>query len=125
MAAPSTVPYRMGNEGTSVQGNTTKGLATPGAYLLNTSTGSFPIFGTITNFNNVGFMNDCDDAYLIMPGFQIIVYTDYNWSESSWTGNNSTGTVPICLATSYVNRGSSCKLYYGSISDTNLIGTLG
>jgi hypothetical protein len=86
------------------------GLGIPGAYLLNTSTGSFPIYYTISNYANY-FMNDCDDAYLIMPGFRIIVYVD-GYDSDAWDSGQNDNGYPICLATSHVNRGSSCRLYY-------------
>jgi hypothetical protein len=64
---PTNLPYTVNN-----------GLvnpATPGAYLNNTGTGSFPVFCSITSFTNYGMENIVDIA-ILMPGYKIILYVD-------------------------------------------------
>ena len=91
--------------------------ATPGAYLfngVNPGYGSFPIFSSITNYITFG-MNDIDDNYLVMPGYKIIVYVNDNYGGNSTTIDNTASSSILFQATSNVNQGSSCKLYYNGV----------
>jgi hypothetical protein len=85
---------------------------TPGAYLINSSHGAFPIFCSMSWFGNQYGMNDIDDFYLIMPGYKLIVYTDGSYSNNSTTFDNTSYQNIRYLLTNYANKGSSCRLYY-------------
>jgi hypothetical protein len=90
------------------------GSAIPGAYLVNGGIGSFPIFYSLTDYNNY-FMNDIDDGYWVLPGFHIIVYSASNYTgDIVCDANNTDGSYTFYYTNSSVNRGSSCRLYYNN-----------
>lgn len=89
-----------------------------GAYLVSTSSGAFPIFLSIADYNSWG-MENIDDKYIVLPGYKIVVYTEVGYAGLSSTFDNTTGnsvkvysledTGSIQL---YINRGASCELYF-------------
>ena len=99
----------------------------PGAFLINGGNGSFPIFCSITNYDTWG-MNDIDNYYIVMPGYQLITYQSSGYGSQNGYVNNVDGKVPVYYAftSSYDDSSSSCELYFGGtkitvagISDTN------
>jgi hypothetical protein len=102
----------------------------PGAFLINSGNGSFPIFCSIDNFSTWG-MNDIDNYYLVMPGYKLLTYPSSGYVLSSTTSqngiyDNTTGESPLYYNSTYADHGSSCKLYFkgneikvSGISDTN------
>lgn len=89
----------------------------PGAYLINKGVGSFPIFCSIGSYTTWG-MNNLDDYYLIMPGYSLTVYKEGGYSSDRWSYSN-TGLLPVYWTGFSENNCSSCKLYFGNISDDN------
>jgi hypothetical protein len=71
---------------------------------------SYNIFGSVANYGNF-LRHDVDDAYLILPGYRLIVYSE-SYSKIILDSDNTTGTKPIVSLPSPVNNGSSCRLYY-------------
>jgi hypothetical protein len=114
---PNNLPFQIlnNNQDTSlVTSSYSPGI--PGAYLMNgvnPGVGSFPIFCSI-NYSTFG-MNDIDDNYLVMPGYKIIVYVNDNYGGNSTTIDNTASSSILFQATSNVNQGSSCKLYYNGV----------
>jgi hypothetical protein len=98
--------------------------AYPGAYLLNYNSdkrgGSFPIFCSIISYSSWG-MNNLDDYYLIMPGYSLVVYKEGGYDADRWSWDNSTYSTPKYWSSFADNNCSSCKLYFGSVSDDNEI----
>ena len=94
--------------------------AYPGAYLINNKNGSFPIFCSIISYTSWG-MNNLDDYYLILPGYSLTVYKEGGYDADRWSWDNSTYSTPKYWTGFSTNNCSSCKLYFGSISDANEI----
>lgn len=93
---------------------------TPGAYMVNSNYGSFPIFCSIPNYQTLGMTNGssgCDNYYIIMPGYSIYVYTSTNYGGSVWSWYNE-NSYPVIQTTGYIDRGLSCKLFIGGNKDT-------
>ena len=88
---------------------------TPGAYMINSGGGSFPIFCSIPNYQTLGMTNGssgCDNYYIIMPGYAIYVFTIANYGNGSLTFYKyNSNNYPIIVATSNVDRGLCCYLY--------------
>ena len=59
-------------------------------------------------------MNDRDDIWLIMPGFQLQVFSDYNYSGLILSIRNA-GGVPIHAVPTVLNSASSCKLFFNGV----------
>jgi len=105
---PTNLPYTVNN-----------GLvnpATPGAYLNNNGSGSFPVFCSITSFTNYGMENIVDIAVL-MPGYKITLYVDAAYAGVATTYTNTTGSNITVQATT-PSTASSCKLYYKDVEIT-------
>lgn len=111
---PTNLPMQVSEPTSTGSGISNINPATPGAYLFNGNDGSFPIFSSITNYAAFG-MNDLDDNYLVMPGYKIIVYVNDNYGGNSTTIDNTASSSILFQATSNVNQGSSCKLYYNGV----------
>jgi hypothetical protein len=114
---PTNLPMQVSEPTSTGSGISNINPATPGAYLfngVNPGYGSFPIFSSITNYITSG-MNDIDDNYLVMPGYKIIVYTNGAYEGNSTTIDNTASSSILFQATSNVNQGSSCKLYYNGV----------
>ena len=100
--------------------------AFPGVWFINFQQFYFPIFTSLSSYidsytnwinNNTGF-NDLDNQYIVMTGFKLIVYQDINYGSSNTTFDNTDGNRPLYGDTSYMDRGSSCKLYFnGNLID--------
>jgi hypothetical protein len=90
----------------------------PGAYMIDGGTGATPIYssynvvGTDTNVK----LHDRDDAFLVMPGFRLVVYTTTgtSFSGSTTTVDNTRGLKPMYANSRYPNNAYSMKLYYGA-----------
>ena len=83
----------------------------PGAYLVNSGYGAFPIFCSIANLGNVG-SSDCDNKYIVMPKYKLIIYRDdYNTTSPKTIDNETTNTIKISNS-NYADQITSCKLYY-------------
>jgi hypothetical protein len=87
-----------------------------GAYLIDGSTGSYPIASTIDSLIDSNLTNDADDAFIVMPGYKIIVFANGIDSIPAVTFDNTEGTVPkyynMAGTSVGVNQASSCRLYY-------------
>jgi hypothetical protein len=59
-------------------------------------------------------MNDRDDIWLIMPGFRLVVYSEFIYTGVILDITNS-GTVPIHTYPTSNNLASSCKLYFNGV----------
>ncbi len=107
---PSNLPFTVINK--NIANNTVINPATPGAYLLNSSYGAFPIFCSIADFAQFG-MNDADNSFLVMPGYYVA-----SWSNTHYSGtgpsnfNNNNGANIVVINSVYPDTASSCKLYY-------------
>lgn len=55
---------------------------------------------------------DIDDYWVVMPGYKIILYTDINYISTSYTSDNTSGTVPINYKIAPPNTISSVQLYF-------------
>jgi hypothetical protein len=88
----------------------------PGAYLVNAGYGSFPILCSIANFSNkTAGINDLDDCYYVMPGYQLIVYQDYNYLGYSITYPAIVSDEITFHETGNYNKGSSCILRFNGV----------
>jgi hypothetical protein len=59
-------------------------------------------------------MNDRDDVYLIMPGFQLKVFSEYNYTGLILDIRN-VGGVPFHGVPTISNNASSCRLYFNGV----------
>lgn len=57
-------------------------------------------------------MNDIDDLYLILPGFKLDVWKDYNGSGTKLLSYDNSGDYIVYKVPSEINQASSCKLYF-------------
>ena len=64
-------------------------------------------------------MNDQDNEYIIIPGFELVLYegTNYN-TNSNLSWDNSNGTSIMIKNPTGVDTGSSCKLFYKGVEVT-------
>jgi hypothetical protein len=109
---PSNLPATITNLNGTVPDSTLKANPlTPGAYIINSERGAFPIFSTISVYNDNGFSN-VDNSYLIMPGYSITIYKGDRFTETSVTLSNETGKDISYQYAPYGDGGSSCRLYY-------------
>lgn len=84
----------------------------PGAYMINSGGGSFPIFCSINNYQTFKMTNGSspvDNYYIIMPGYKIIVYNSSN--AITLEQLNGTNNYPIIVTPSTIDSGLSCKLF--------------
>jgi hypothetical protein len=94
----------------------------PGAYLINSGYGMYPIFYSISNFDTLCSMNDQDNFFIVMPGYKLLTYPSSNYGTDSTTHNgtydNTNGTTalyyPVVTTNgdSYADHTTSCYLYY-------------
>ena len=124
-SVPSNIPFQIQNNynesstypGPPVVYNSINPL-TPGAFLINggvsSGGGSYPIYCSINDYSAWG-MNDIDDSYIVMPGFTLFVFTDISYHGSFIILDNSYGINILNQATTNLNQGSSCKLYYNGV----------
>jgi hypothetical protein len=85
----------------------------PGAYLVNTTYGAFPIFCNLSNLGNAGSA-DCDNKYIVMPGYKLIVYENTLYEGNSQPIENTSATNIKITTSNYPDKISSCRLYYNS-----------
>ena len=97
-----------------------KGMGSVGAYLVDGGGGVYPIFASTKNYHFYG-MNDKDDAYILLPGYKILLYTSGGYGNDGNENNgnpvnqfdNSNGFTPLfCNLSHHVNTTGSCRLYY-------------
>ncbi len=92
-----------------------------GAFLVDGNVGLFPILCSMPNMHLFG-LGDRDDSYIVMPGYKIEVYTNYNFTNDSGQNNNIPLTIidntdgfttkHASVYSGKMNTGSSCKLFY-------------
>ncbi len=82
-------------------------------YSKSTSTSIVPSVGSICSatFN----LNDKDDLYMIMAGYQLIIYDTIGYTGTITLNVNNTSQYPIWCNPSSINTGSSCRLYFNGI----------
>jgi len=94
--------------------------AFPGAYIVRGSTGAnglIPIYASMANFGSNGMtdiLNDKNAFVIVLPGFNLTLYTDPNYQGASAAYDNRNGTdVSYCIAkiSTTANTASSCKLF--------------
>jgi hypothetical protein len=93
----------------------------PGAYFVNASLNMLPIYTSLINYStcygtDLSF-NDLDDAYYVMPGFRITVYsTSYGDTTpgNSFVIDASSNVYPVYkpVIAGFINKGSACLLEY-------------
>jgi hypothetical protein len=94
--------------------------AFPGAYIINTGIGSFPIYKSTADLEGAGSIGagQKNDYLIVMPGYKITIYTDINYANNAKTIDNTNSSnihhVATTVTTPYKNQISSIKLYYGS-----------
>jgi hypothetical protein len=103
----------------------------PGAYLINLSSGSIPIFFSITNLNTfLDNTGDEEDGVLVMPGYKIILYFNGDFAGNYVAINNTNGTSIIVGQSSRTSSGawsfnniSSCELFFNGnkITQANFV----
>ena len=85
----------------------------PGAYYGNYGYGTFPIFSSIADVNaiNLGYIVD---FIILLPGYQLFVYENIEFSGWMDVYNNKDGTEvqTFNINTEHYNQGGSIKLYY-------------
>jgi hypothetical protein len=91
------------------------------------NTKAMPIYGSIHTYGYFE-IGDTVDAYLILPGFCLITFEDYNWGGTKRVYNNISGSdyfyIDINEGEPFQN-GSSCLLFYKGIDNTtNLLGLM-
>lgn len=89
----------------------------PGAYLVNSGYGTYPIFCSINNFDTICQMNNQDNYYIVMPGYRLQTYPSSGYAASSTTSyngdfNNTDGAIFKRYNSVYQDHGSSCYLSY-------------
>ena len=86
--------------------------AMPCAYFYNFAGLGNPlsIMYSITNMSN--HLNDnADDAYLVLPGYKLILYDNFNYINQTQVIDNMSGTSPLYAIPTYPNTTSSLKLF--------------
>ena len=93
----------------------------PGAWMINTGGGSFPIFGSIKSLNTTYDQSNNDDWWIVVPGYKLVIYDSENYTGSSGTVDNTSGTTTVVKSSSSINpwpnganKVYSCKLYFGT-----------
>jgi hypothetical protein len=91
------------------------------------NTKAMPIYGSIHTYGYFE-IGDTVDAYLILPGFCLITFEDYNWGGTKRVYNNISGSdyfyIDINEGEQFQN-GSSCLLFYKGVDNTtNLLGLM-
>lgn len=87
----------------------------PTCYMLDSGAGSYPIFGSIGNLENIrqwGTVGDKDDAWIVTPGYRIIIYKDPNFAGNTLTLDNTGGTsARTWFFTARENQTNSVKVF--------------
>ena len=88
-------------------------LTFPGLYLTNGIYGCFPVFYSLKNFGSDGpYMDNCIDAFILMPGFKAIIYHKPNYFGDINTVANNTPSAIFVETSGPTNYASSCRLYF-------------
>lgn len=92
--------------------------AFPGAYIINSGSGSFPIYKSMPDLEGAGSMGagNKNEYLIVMPGYKITVYTDINYvtNERTIDNTNSSNIYHVKTLSPILNQISSIKLYYGT-----------
>ena len=89
----------------------------------NSNSKAFPIYGSISSYGGFA-MSDTVDAYLVLPGFCLITFSNASWNGSIYYYNNIEGS-NYAYYTTNNNNNSSCLLFYkGTNNNTNLLGQM-
>jgi hypothetical protein len=94
----------------------TKLPITPGAYAFNiTGTDNnvkmFPIYGNINNYSDFAF-EESTDGYLVLPGYMLKTYNDYNYQSGETIYDCTYNTTVYFGLDGAENNDKSCKLFY-------------
>lgn len=98
-----------------------------GVYMINFSTQTFPIpfSGTYVDF---GYPNDCDDAYLVYPGFKVTVsQVATSGPDTPYTLDNTNGKSPAywyITTAALVNKGTQWNVYYMGVEIKKIVYTI-
>ena len=84
-----------------------------GVYLINGGGATYPVPFS-GNYEQLRILNDCDDHYLVYPGFS--VWVDTNSSSNAFKCDNTTGKSPLMydLGSPY-NQASNWRVFYMGI----------
>ena len=93
--------------------------AFPGAYIINSLVGSFPIYKSTPDLEGAGTIGagNKSDYLIVMPGYKITVYTGVNYVTNEKTIDNTNSSNIHHVKTNagmWANQISSIKLFYGS-----------
>ena len=83
-----------------------------GVYMLNYNNQYLPICFS-GDFNELHISNDIDDAYILYPGFKVLV-----GANTPYWLDNTNGTRPKFFAAQGVNQGSRWDVYYMGVQIT-------
>ena len=88
---------------------------------VNTGFGYYPLYSSIINYVNTNALNDVINCYHVMPGYRIDAYTNFNYSGTLKTCDNTNGNT-ILFQNGNVDADSSCRIYYqkGEIIQTHV-----
>jgi hypothetical protein len=90
--------------------------STLAGYFLNNGVGAFPIYASMNNFADYGmnlFIKSENDGFLIMPSYQLVIYSEINKTGKNITLSNP----PSIVISSGSSSGSYDKIQYFKISD--------
>ena len=120
MSITSTFPYT--NTIVTTVGNYPVPLF-PGAYIIRSTTvptnGMVPIYQSISDFSiassNNGLndlLQDKDGLVIVLPGFTLNLYVDWNYFNTVYSYDNSVGTDVKYFISAPANLATSCRLFY-------------
>ena len=71
-------------------------------------------------------MENVDNAYIVMPGYKLIIYKDINYTGGGYASgqdimDNTSNTVKYYILTANENNTSSCRLYFNG-AEVTLVG---
>lgn len=107
------------------------GLMLPGVYFLNPNYGATnnnsgmqgaPIFGSLSDFRTLR-IDQTGEKIIVMPGFKLEIWGDFNYNGTAKTIDNTNGTKIIYG--DGLRNGSSCKIYYLNTEITNVYSSTG
>jgi len=67
--------------------------------------------GTWLNWN----LENADDAYIVLPFFSVVVYTDYNYAGTIRLNFYNDTDEAICVRPSTINQASSMRVFYNHV----------
>jgi hypothetical protein len=109
----------------TIPGTTNKFPCFPGLYLMSGITTSnthipYPIFKTMSDFNDTTSLNDTADAVLLMPGYRFQLYPSADYGGTLIVDTSNSTNFPTIIDINN-NTASSIKLYYGSPAGWTII----